>query len=201
MLTHYQINIYIFIYFFINEVYRNYMLMSNNLIAIYTSLFLFLLIYLSLNITPLRQGVRKSPRTWRAYYYPNYTILWWMIPWLHTLTFVSTYSLTHFFLSLSFPLIDSLSRSPLLLSSTLDGRRVAILALGLFVKTTTELALSPLHPIMRAVSFLILLFLCLRVSVLIRHFVDTHMQIHVCVCVCMCVYIYTRYALENICLL
>lgn len=35
------------------------------------------------------------------------------------------------------------SRSPLLLSSALGGRRVAILALGLFVKQTTELTPSP----------------------------------------------------------
>lgn len=44
---------------------------------------------------------------------------------------------------LSASLSHDFSRSPLLLSSALDARRVAILALGLFVRPTTELASLP----------------------------------------------------------
>lgn len=79
---------------------------------------------------------------------------------------------------LSFPLaVGFLFRSPLLLSSALGSRRVAILALGLFVKQTTELTSSPSRP--RASHYAASLVsrpalsVSPRVSVLIRHFVDT----------------------------
>lgn len=47
---------------------------------------------------------------------------------------------------LSLSLLFLSSRSPLLFSSALGSRRVAILALGLFVKPTTELVPSPSRP-------------------------------------------------------
>lgn len=82
------------------------------------------------------------------------------------------------YLSFSFPLANGFSRSPSLLSSALGGRRVAILALGLFVKQTTELTPSPSRPrtphYAASLSSLIpALSTSPRVSVLIRHFVDT----------------------------
>lgn len=42
---------------------------------------------------------------------------------------------------------------------------------------TSAVSLVPLHPIMRPVSSLVPLSLCLRVSVLIRHFVDTRIRV------------------------
>lgn len=87
------------------------------------------------------------------------------------------------------------SRSPLLLSSALDGRRVAILALGLFVRPTTELAPSlpcilatPLCgqylPLALSRSLVFHRFsLCLSVSVLIRHFVDSMHRAYVRRCI------------------
>lgn len=66
-------------------------------------------------------------------------------PTTHSLTFTHSLSLACSSLALFFSFSSShLSRRfLLLLSSALGGRRVAILALGLFVKLTTELAPSP----------------------------------------------------------
>lgn len=63
---------------------------------------------------------------------------------------------------------------------------MAILALGLFVKLTTELAPSPSLLRTHYAASLVSLSLCLRVSVLIRHFVDTGIP------ACDCVYIYVH---------
>lgn len=70
-----------------------------------------------------------------------------------------------------------LSLTVALLLCALGGRRVAILALGLFCQTdygTSSVSLAPLHPIMRPASSLLpgSLSLCLLVSVLIRHFAE-----------------------------
>lgn len=83
-------------------------------------------------------------------------------------------------ITLSFPFADGSSRSPLLLSSALGGRRVAILALGLFVKQATELTLSPSRTPLCGQSHLSsrpALSMSPRVSVLIRHFVDTRIRV------------------------
>lgn len=94
------------------------------------------------------------------------------------LTFSPSLSLTPFLAipppSRSFSFLLSLTVA--LLLCALGGRRVAILALGLFCQTdygTSAVSLAPLHPIMRPASSLLPSFsLCLLVSVLIRHFAE-----------------------------
>lgn len=109
----------------------------------------------------------------------------------------TTYVFLSLLLFLFFPLANGSSRSSLLLSSALGGRRVAILALWAFCQTdygTSGVSLAPLRPIIRPALSLVPLSLCLRVSVLIRHFVDTRIY----TCAHAYIYVYARSVRQDV---